>query len=276
MKIDGKQLASEIFKDLNERVKKLKAREIIPNLYIILLSDDISSLSYVRQKQLRGGEIGVKITLDRENPEISTEKLSEKIEKLNKDENIHGIIAQRPMSPQIKEEKIAAAIVPEKDVDGFNPNSKFGVPVALAVLKLLETAHPQNFNDWLKSQKTTVIGKGITAGKPIIKKLQKLGIEPLIVGSKTRNKKEILKNSDIIVSAVGKPNVFRSSEIKNGAILIGVGLHKETDGKFHGDYNEEEIKNIASFYTPTPGGVGPVNVAMLMKNLVEAAENQSN
>lgn len=274
MKIDGRKIASEILEDLKNRVEKLKTRNIFPHLYIILLSDEASSESYVKQKILKANDIGVKITLDRTNPEISTDKLLEKIDILNNDNLVHGIIVQRPMPKTLDEEKIAKAIIPQKDVDGFNPNSKFFVPVSLAVLELLKTIHPKNFNDWLKSQKITVIGKGITAGKPIIKKLQELGIEPLIIDSKTSNKKEILKNSDIIISAVGKADVFTSFEIKNNAVLIGVGLHKETDGKFHGDFNQEEIQNTASFYSPTPGGVGPVNVAFLMKNLVEATENQ--
>lgn len=274
MKIDGRKIASEILENLKTRVEKLKTKNIFPHLYIILLSDEASSESYVKQKILRANDIGVKITLDKESPQISTEKLLEKINSLNKNNLVHGIIVQRPMPKTLDEEKIANAITPQKDVDGFNPNSKFGVPVSLAVLELLKTIHPKNFNDWLKSQKITVIGKGITAGKPIIKKLQELGIEPLIIDSKTSNKKEILKNSDIIISAVGKADVFTSFEIKNNAVLIGVGLHKETDGKFHGDFNQEEIQNTASFYSPTPGGVGPINVAFLMKNLVEATENQ--
>lgn len=276
MKIDGREIASEILENLKNRVEKLKIKNVFPHLYIILLSGDSSSESYVKQKMLRANDIGVKITLDRESPQISTEKLLRKIEALNNDSLVHGIIVQRPMPETLTQEKIANAVTSQKDVDGFNPNSKFGVPVALAVLKLLKTIHPKNFNNWLKSQKITMIGKGITAGKPIINSLQKLGVQPLIIDSKTTNRIDILSSADIIISAVGKADVFRSFEIKKGAILIGVGLHKETNGKFHGDFNEEKIQNVASFYSPTPGGVGPVNVAMLMKNLVEACENQSN
>lgn len=274
MIINGREISFEILEDLKQRVEKLKAKNVFPHLYIILISDDASSASYVKQKMLRANDIGVKITLDRENPQISTEKLLEKISSLNKDNLVHGIIVQRPMPKTLDEEKIANSIAPQKDVDGFNPDSKFKIPVALAVLKLLENTHPKNFNDWLIQQKICVIGKGITAGKPIINYLQKLGIKPLIIDSKTSNRDEILKNSDIIISAVGKPDVFKSLEIKNNAVLIGVGLHKEEDGKFHGDFNEEEINNIASFYSPTPGGVGPLNVSMLLKNLVKASENK--
>jgi methylenetetrahydrofolate dehydrogenase (NADP+)/methenyltetrahydrofolate cyclohydrolase len=129
----------------------------------------------------------------------------------------------------------------------------------------------QLFSDWLKSKKMAVLGTGETAGQPIINYFRDYGIEPLIIDSKTQNKESLLKGADIIISAVGK-KVINPSDIKKGVILIGVGMHTK-DGKLYGDYNEEEIKNIASFYTPVPGGVGPVNVSMLLKNLVESAED---
>ncbi len=279
MIIDGKEIAAGILKDLKQRVEELKKKGVTPNLYIILLSDDPSSGSYVKQKMLRGEEIGVKITLENADPQISTEKLIEKINRLNNNPSVHGIIVQRPMPKQLDEEKIEFSVIPQKDVDGFNPNSKFGVPVALAVMEILSKLKTENlklknlnFEGWLKTQKITVIGRGLTAGKPIINSFKKMGIEPFVISSQTQNPEEVLKNSDIVVSAVGKPNIINSSNVKKGTILIGVGMHREEDGKFHGDYDEEEIQNTASFYTPTPKGVGPVNVSMLLKNLVEASE----
>jgi methylenetetrahydrofolate dehydrogenase (NADP+)/methenyltetrahydrofolate cyclohydrolase len=270
MVIDGKKIALIILTDLKRRVLTLNAKNIVPHLYIITLTDDLSSKSYVNQKKLRGEEIGVKITVDAENPNIQTQDLVEKINKLNADNSVNGIIVQRPLPKQIAEDEIALAVNPKKDVDGFNPDSKFKTPVVLAVLELLKTTHPENFQEWLRLQNITVIGKGVTAGKPIINSLRKLGITPNIISSQTENPKEILQKSDIIISAVGKGNIFSESDVKRGVMLIGVGMHKEADGKFQGDFNEEKIQDIASFYTPTPGGVGPVNVAMLMKNLVEA------
>ena len=273
MRIDGKQIAAEILSDLKVRVEKLKEKNIIPHLYIILLSNDASSASYVNQKIKRGEEIGVKITLDRQNPNISTEELVEKIHKLNIDKNVHGIIVQRPMPKHLNEFEIEEAVKPTKDVDGFNSKTKFATPVAAAVLNVLKAIHNENFDKWLGLQKITVVGKGITAGGPIIRLLQKKGIEPSIISSKTTNRSEILNASDIVISAVGKPNVVSSDEVKNNAIVIGVGMHMEDDGKFKGDFNEEEISKIASFYSPTPGGIGPLNVTMLLSNLVTAAEN---
>jgi len=273
MKINGKEIAANILSNLKSRVEKHKVLGITPQLYIILLSDSPSSASYVKQKLLKGEEIGVKITLDKEDPNISTEKLIEKINKLNNDNKVNGIIVQRPMPAHLDETVIANLVTPQKDVDGFNENSIFEVPVAMAILKLLKNIHSDNFEDWLRLQKITVLGKGITAGKPIINSLNKLGIQPLTIDSKTLNKEEILKNSDIVISAVGKKNVFDVNDIKNGAIIIGVGQHKESDDKFHGDFLEEEIAEKNLYYSPTPGGVGPVNVACLLENLVEAFEN---
>lgn len=279
MKIDGKQIAAEILADLKQQVLVLKQKNITPHLYIILLSDDASSASYVRQKMLRGEEIGVKITLDKVGSDISTDELIKKIEKLNSDSSVHGIIVQRPMPKNLNDGQIAKAVNPKKDIDGFNPNSKFETPVAQAVLEILKKIQSlefkvQNFNDWIKAQKITVIGKGLTAGGPIINLFRKMGLAPFVIDSKTIDRDLIIRDADIVISAVGKQNIVNSTNVKNGVILIGVGMHME-EGKLCGDYSQEEIENIASFYTATPGGVGPVNVAMLLKNLVEASQNQS-
>jgi methylenetetrahydrofolate dehydrogenase (NADP+)/methenyltetrahydrofolate cyclohydrolase len=130
-----------------------------------------------------------------------------------------------------------------------------------------------NFIAWLSSKKIIVIGKGETGGRPIIQLFKQMGIEPTVIDSKTSDPEQFTKKADIIISAVGKPGVIKPEMIKKNSILISIGLSNGKDGKLHGDYDEEEIKNIASFYTPTPGGVGPLNVAMLLENLIQAAEN---
>ena len=124
------------------------------------------------------------------------------------------------------------------------------------------------------SYKIVVLGKGPTGGGSIIKYLRELGFHPTLIDSKTENPDELTKKADIIISAVGKPNIITPQNIKKGVTLIGVGIARDDDGKLHGDYNEENIKNLAAFYTPTPGGVGPVNVAMLLYNLIEATKEQ--
>lgn len=278
MRIDGREIAQEILDDLKKRVGKLKEKNIISHLYIITLTTDSASEAYVGQKELKGKQIGTKITVENLDPKTSTEELLKKIEKLNNDKSVHGIVIQRPLPSQIEEKKVAEAINPKKDVDGFHIYSDFFPPVGLSVIKILENIYNYrrenlNFEGWLKSKKIAILGAGVTAGKPISKTLDRLRIKHEIITSKTDKRGEILKDSDIVITAVGKPNTVKGEELKRGSILIGVGMFKGEDGKFHSDYEEEDIKDIASFYTPTPGGVGPVNVAMLLSNLITAAEN---
>ena len=284
MRIDGREIAQKILEDLKTKITNLKTKDIIPHLHIITFTTDAVSNAYVSQKKLKGTEIGAEITVENLDPKITISQLLQKIKALNTDLKVYGIIVQRPMPYQISETEIANSIDPKKDVDGFHPNSKFSPPVGEAVLKILEDTFARillargwqgvSFTRWLKAKKIAVIGRGVTAGGPIIRTLQKLGVQPLIVTSRTENKQEILRNSDIIICAVGKPDIVKKEDLKNGVILIGVGMFRGDDGKFHSDYEEDDIKDKAAFYTPTPGGVGPVNVVMLLSNLVKAAENQ--
>lgn len=268
MKIDGKAIAENIFTDLKKRVVKLKQKGITPHLVIILIGDDPASQAYVRQKVLKGEAIGVKVTVQSLPKAISQDKLLRSLKLLNADKNIHGIIVQRPLPTHIDEKAIDKAVIPQKDVDGFHINSLFDMPLAIAVIRILEEAD----KDYRKKN-IVIIGKGQTGGGPIIKKLRTLNIEPKIVDSKTHNQQLLTRKADILISAVGKPQMVKPDMLRKGVILISIGMHKGKDGKLHGDYDEKEIENIATFYTPTPGGVGPVNVAMLLENIVKAAEN---
>lgn len=279
MKIDGKEIAGEILEELRIKVAKLKKKQITPMLAIILVGNDPASVTYVRQKELKVQSIGAKTIIKQFSPEISELKLIQTIRQFNNNDNIHGIIVQQPLPSHIDTKKITLAISPKKDIDGFNPKSTFQPPISLAVLKILEKVYiytprvEPRFIEWLKNKKMVVIGKGETGGRPIIESLKKMGIEPTIIDSKTINHKLLTKKTDIIISAVGKENIINSKMIKKGVILISVGLHKGSDGKLHGDYEEKDIRHIASFYTPTPGGVGPVNVTMLLENLIIASES---
>jgi len=268
MIIDGKKIAEEILEQLKKEIEKLKEQEIFPTLVIILVGDNPQSVSYVKQKKIKGEKIGVNVIVKNLDPKISTQELIKIINGFNNDNAVHGIIIQRPLPPQINSDEINTAVIPSKDVDGFHPDSKFELPLGEAVIALLENTD-KNF----KTRKIAVIGKGPTGGGPVIKTFNKLNIPIQIIDSKTQNPKEIIKEADIIISATGRENTVKASEIKKNVILISIGLYKGNDDKLHGDYNEEEIEKIASFYTPTPGGVGPVNVTMLLKNLVTACEN---
>ena len=133
-----------------------------------------------------------------------------------------------------------------------------------------ETSPESDLFDWLKSKKIVIIGKGATAGKPTEESLKKYGLNPIVIDRKTKKVPEILKSADVIVGAVGK-KVIQPENLKSGVVLIGIGLHRGEDGKLHGDYDDDEVNQIASFYTPSPGGVGPINLAYLFQNLVKAA-----
>ncbi len=280
MKVDGRLIASQIINRLMPRVSKLKQKGITPTLAVILVGDEKSSAIYVRQKELKAKEIGAKTRIFRFDENVSNEKLGELIKTLDKDPNVHGVILQRPAPKAIDVERLVELISPVKEVDGFGKESVYTVPVAAAVIEILNEIFKnlkveESFEKWLSSQEVVVVGKGQTAGQPIISSLRRSMVEPLVIDSKTENKNEILKDADVVILAVGKREACETPALKNGVILIGVGLSADDEGKTRGDYDEKEIESLASFYTPTPGGVGPVNVAMLMKNLVEACENLS-
>jgi methylenetetrahydrofolate dehydrogenase (NADP+)/methenyltetrahydrofolate cyclohydrolase len=279
MIIDGRAIATEILEDLKKRVAKLKAKGVTPALAVILIGDQKASAIYVRQKEIKATEVGVNPQIYRFEDHITNQEIEALVRKLDKDSKIHGIILQRPAPPQIKVEEIEEFISPIKEVDGFGVNSIYPVPVAAATLKMIEKAYAdlkirESFVDWLRTKRVVVIGKGETGGKTIINLLRKNCVEPFIIDSKTENRDERIKEGDVVISAVGKSGVVTGLNLKKGAILIGVGIFSE-NGKTRGDYDAAEIENIASYYSPTPGGVGPVNVSMLMENVVEATETLS-
>src|SRR3989304_6201073 len=280
MKIDGKKIAQEIRNNLRSKIQDLKSKNITPKIAIITLGPEVSWETYVRQKIKAAGELGIKAVLinlsaegwtsPKGGEESDEEKLIRTVHEIDRDPKYNGIITQRPIPSSFNRERVVKSISPEKDIDGFRSDSKFEVPVWLAVKRLLEEVlEIGNFN----KRKFVVLGKGETAGGPIIRGLKKMGIEPQIIDSRTKNPDEILKEADVIISCVGKPNTVTADQIKKGAILIGVGTHGEDVG-LRGDYRIEDIEKIAGAYTPTPGGVGPINLSYLFSNLIEAAAVQ--
>lgn len=280
MKVDGRAIARKIYSGLEEEIAVLLEKTITPHLVIVLVGSDPASKSYIRQKIKKAGEIGIQVTYKQFPKNTSEKTLLRFIQLQNTDPSVHGIIIQRPVPPHISSESVKTAVRAEKDVDGFSTGSRFDPPLALAVMDILDeirrkTGVKDDFKQWLTSKNIVFIGRGEAGGKPVISHVEKLGIKHNIIHSKTPQPEEYLKKADIIVSAVGKERVVKPQNLKSGVILIGIGLHKEADGKLHGDYNENEIQAIASFYTPTPGGVGPVNVARLLSNVVNSAIAQS-
>lgn len=280
MEINGRAIADNILADLKFRVENLqRMHNITPHLAVVKVGDDPAITSYVNQKEKTAEKIGAKVIVYQYPESIEEKELLDKLQQLDDDPETHGLILQLPIPKHLDEEKLLLAISPEKDVDGFHPHTQFTVPLAAAVETILEyicdMSEPLQeitFTEWLKKQNIVIIGKGKTGGMPVITLLQSQHITPIIIDSKTENREGSLKTADIIISAVGKNNTVQKSMIKPGAILISIGMTKGEDGKFYGDYDTEEIKEIAGFYTPVPGGVGPVNVAKLMENVVAAAE----
>lgn len=266
--MDGRIIAQEIRNHLKSDILTLKSRNIIPKIAIITLGDESSWKSYVSQKIKVADELGIKAVL-LNLADTSEEMLLKTISEIDRDPLYHGIIVQRPMPSTISKEKVISAISAEKDIDGFRPHSPFEVPVWLAVLRLIKESGIMNQESW-KDKNFVVIGKGETAGGPIANGLSKLGVNSHVIDSKTENREELLKNADVIVSCVGRREVIKPEDLKEGVYLIGVGTHSE-DGKLRGDYVDSAIESIAKFYTPTPGGVGPINLSYLFSNLIQAA-----
>ncbi len=287
MIIDGRTIANHILAQLLVRVDNLQEKYgIQPHMAVIRVGDDPATTSYVNQKAKKAKEIGAVLSAYNFPDNVTEKKLKESIDFLQsqtdpaKEAGIHGLILQLPVPLGIDYEKLILDIQPEKDIDGFRPNSPFTIPIASAVLKILEipaiketVETGESFLEWLRSKKIVVMGKGKTGGQPIIDILKKQAADVTVVDSSTVNRELITKEADIIVTAVGKPHILTPDMIKKDVILLGVGISMDENGKFAGDYNEEEIQHIASWYTPIPGGVGPVNVACLMENLVIATEN---
>lgn len=281
MRINGRELAGEILETLAMRVHELqKNYDIMPHLAVLRVSDDPAVTSYIAQKEKMAKKIGAYVSVYNF-PEDTTEKeLMESIEFLQTKGDIHGIILQLPIPAHLNADKLLHAIEPTKDIDGFHPQTKFGIPITGAVVEVLNYVYTKDlsikapsFIEWLKKQKIVIVGKGKTGGQPLITFFNTLHLSPIVIDSKTKNPWDITKSANILISAVGKKNVITEDMLKKDVILLGIGMAKGENEKFQGDYDEDEIKDIASWYTPIPGGIGPVNVAKLLENLVIAAEN---
>jgi methylenetetrahydrofolate dehydrogenase (NADP+) / methenyltetrahydrofolate cyclohydrolase len=282
MRIDGKALATDKLKELTLTVKEFKREGIMPTIGVILVGDNAASLSYIKQKRLAAEAIGAKLVFTQLPATSTPRELAIAIKTFNTDPDVHSLIVQRPVPKEVGDvEGILNTITPIKDVDGFVPHSPHEVPVACAVIAFLTHIHSHltqahlvhdEVKPWLNTQTIVVIGRGETAGRPIAAMLEKYGCSVSVIHSETPNPIRILKKSTVIISCVGKKTVVKKNSIDRGVILISVGVWRDGQGKLHGDYEEDAIQDIASFYTPTPGGVGPMNVACLMENVLTAVK----
>ena len=277
--INGKELAKNIRLELKNEVSKLKEKEIIPKLAVIMVGDDKASKVYVKNKSKACEEIGIEyeeILLD-EN--ISMEELLNLIEKLNNRKDINGILLQSPIPKNLNIDEAFNKIDYKKDVDGFNPvnvgklvigQDSFISCTPYGVIKMLE-----NYNIPIEGKNVVIIGRSNIVGKPLMQCLLKKNATVTICHSKTKNISEITKKADILVAALGKAKFVTKEMVKEGAVVIDVGINRDESGKLVGDVDFEEVEKIASFITPVPGGVGPMTIAMLMSNVVKACKEQN-
>lgn len=288
MKIDGRLIATHIKNQLKLESEQLKNRGIVPHLAVILVGSDPASITYVDQKKKAAEEVGAKVTLYNLPTTTQLFEIKKLLFSLNTDQSVHGIIVQRPLySLNITKDMADVLVVPSKDVDGFHPDSSFTPPIAQAVMKILQwiaqdvATNPmsplkqnfaESFRTWIEKQRILIIGRGETAGAPIVATLAKSGIKVDVAHSTTKFMDALLRNSNIVISCVGKSNIVRHKDISSKTILIGVGLHTEK-GRLSPDYEQDEVEPIAAYFTPVPGGIGPVNVACLFENLFKAASN---
>lgn len=274
MEINGRELQLKLLNDLKFEIVSLKKRGVEPCISIVTLGPEDSWEAYVAQKLKLAERLGIKTKFINLKPK-TTEEIIRVVEELNRDNSVHGLIVQRPFPTGIDTEKVIQSVSEDKDIDGFLKNSQFEVPAWLAVKHILtHIAVLLNFPDLaslLSNQSILVVGKGETAGTPVIEGLRKIGFDPTIIDSKTEDREEFFKNADVVISAVGKKNIIPVEILKEKSILIGVGIHGE-DGKLTGDFDQKKAFEKNLIYTPTPGGVGPVNLAFLFKNLIQAAK----
>ncbi len=273
MIIDGKKEAANLREEIKNEILEIKKKiNKNPNLTVILIGDFTPSQIYVRNKEKNSIEVGITSNVIKYPKEVKEKEVLDKINELNNDKNISGILVQLPLPEQISKEKIINAIDPKKDVDGFNPINvgnlasgyKSIVPCTpLGCLLLIKKVEKN-----LSGKHAVIIGRSNLNGKPMAQLLLKENCTVTVVHSKTNNLQEECLKADILVAAVGVPNLVKKDWVKSSAIVIDVGINKVGD-KIVGDVNFEEIKDNIKAITPVPGGVGPMTIACLLKNTLE-------
>lgn len=288
--LDGKKVSNDIKDEITEQVKKMKERgEKVPHLAAVIVGNDGASLTYVSSKVKACERVGFESTLIRLPNTVSEIELLDKIEELNTNPEIDGFIVQLPLPPQINTQKVIMAINPDKDVDGFHPTnfgkmaldmSTFIPATPFGILELLE-----RYGVETKGKHTVVIGRSHIVGRPMSILMGRKGFPGnstvTLTHSHTKNITQITSQADIIISALGVPNYLKAEMVKDDAVIIDVGITRvpdETNPKGYvlcGDVDFENVSKKASFITPVPGGVGPMTIAMLLKNTLLAREGHS-
>ncbi|EAH4442427.1 bifunctional methylenetetrahydrofolate dehydrogenase/methenyltetrahydrofolate cyclohydrolase FolD [Listeria innocua] len=274
--IDGKKLAKEIQEKVTSEVAELVKQGKKPGLAVVLVGDNQASRTYVRNKQKRTEEAGMKSVLIELPETVTEEKLLKVVEELNEDNTIHGILVQLPLPKHISEEKVIDAISFDKDVDGFHPvnvgNLFIGkdsfVPCTPAgIIELIKSTGTQ-----IEGKRAVVIGRSNIVGKPVAQLLLNENATVTIAHSRTKDLPQVAKEADILVVATGLAKFVKKEYIKPGAIVIDVGMDRDENNKLCGDVDFDDVKEQAGFITPVPGGVGPMTIIMLLANTLKAAK----
>ncbi|MDN4619647.1 bifunctional methylenetetrahydrofolate dehydrogenase/methenyltetrahydrofolate cyclohydrolase FolD [Paenibacillus sp. PsM32] len=274
--INGKQIAEDIREGIRQEMEQLKTTGFQPGLAVVLVGEDPASQVYVRHKEKACHDLGYYSEVHRLPSTTSQEELLAMVDRLNKQENINGILVQLPLPEQIEEKAIINAISPEKDVDGFHPISVGNLVIGddsllpctpAGVIELIKRAGVE-----ISGKHAVVIGRSNIVGKPVSLLLQRENATVTMCHSRTSNMKELAKQADILVVAIGKANFVDASYIKPGAVVIDVGVNRLDNGKLAGDVDFESAKQVSGPITPVPGGVGPMTITMLMQNTLVAAK----
>jgi len=277
--IDGVALSAQLREDVTRRTLALKARGITPGLAVVLVGDNPASQVYVRNKVKACADSGLHSVLERYDADMTEAALLARIDALNKDPSIHGILVQLPVPAHIDANKVIEAISPAKDVDGFHIASAGALMVGqpgflpctpYGCMKMLESIGFE-----LRGKHAVVIGRSNIVGKPMAMLLLQKNATVTICHSGTKDLKAMTLQADVIVAAVGKRNVLTADMVKPGAVVIDVGMNRNPEGKLCGDVDYEGVRQVASHITPVPGGVGPMTITMLLVNTLESAERSA-
>lgn len=272
--IDGKALANEVKQQVKGEVEKLAAAGIVPGLAVVLVGDDPASQIYVRNKEKSCQELGIKSEVYRLPATTTQEELETLIDRLNADPHVHGILVQLPLPAPLREKEITDRIKPEKDVDGFHPvnlgrllRGEPGIrPCTPAgIMELIKSSGVE-----VKGRECVVVGRSNIVGKPVFHLLLQEHGTVTVCHSRTPDLVTVTRRADILVVAVGKAGLIDGTMVKPGAVVIDVGVNRLPSGKVVGDVDFSSAQEVAGAITPVPGGVGPMTIAMLMKNTVEA------
>lgn len=274
--IDGKGIGQTIKAEIAEEVKELVKQGCKPGLAVILVGDDPASATYVKNKEKATLAAGMTSRLIRLSAETTQEELLSHVRQLNEDNDIHGILVQLPLPKHLDEDEVIRTITPDKDVDGFHPinvgKMVIGQPTYLSctpygIIELLERTNVE-----IAGRHGVVIGRSNIVGKPMGQLLLQRDATVTYCHSRTPNLAEMTKQADILVVAVGRAKMIDASYVKEGAVVIDVGMNRDEQGKLCGDVDFDSVKEVSSAITPVPGGVGPMTITMLLKNTVHSAK----